>query len=132
MSTTTIARTAAIAAAVIALMALALPGLASAKGLAKTKVTINAQNATALSGTVKSKRSDCREERQLKVYMLVGQLPNPAADTEIGTATTSQNGKRFEWAVANPNAPTGLYYAYAAPVPFCKSGTSRTLSLLGK
>jgi len=132
MNNARIATVVGIAVAVIVLTAVALPGLANAAGLAKTKISINAQNASALSGTIKSKRVDCLAQRQVKVYMMVGQLPNPAADTVIGAGTAVLNGKKYEWSTANSNAPTGLYYAYAPPVPFCKSGMSRTLSLLGK
>jgi hypothetical protein len=121
----------AIAVATIALLtcaAILAPGVADAKKRRRPTLTIEV-NGGDFSGRLKHKKAICEAEREVIVFLQNGDEPDPAADTDIASDTTDEDGK---WNTGNTGANDGRYYAHAPATPDCKALTSRTVRVTGR
>jgi hypothetical protein len=105
---------------------LAIGGVAGARALGDTTVTIRAEGSDYF-GTVRSNRpARCADGRKIVLYKQKGTEQSPSSDTKIGMDTAEQQGDRYVWATGN----TGIYgkiYARAGRTESCKADTSPTI-----
>jgi hypothetical protein len=114
------------AAALVPLGSMGATG-ATAAAPAKSKLTIQTQNGD-FSGTIKSKKRKCMNDREVKVFRMVTNKKKPSIDEEVASDTASlQNGKG-RWETGNTGLRDGKrYYAYTAKKPGCKAATSKAV-----
>lgn len=94
---------------------------------ANVRVTI-AQSMTGFSGIVASRKpKTCAKERLVTVYS-VG--TGGAADTSVGSATTTKDGDTFTYSVNTIPFP-GDYYAKVKRSNSCKGDVSKTITVSG-
>jgi len=95
-----------------------------AAGRANNVVTIKAEN-TDLSGTVKSTRKACKDERKV---LLVKQKGSKGGDDDkvIASDTTELEGGVGKWSTGNTGIE-GKFYAKVKRTPQCKGATSPTV-----
>ena len=95
-----------------------------AAGRANNVVTIQAEG-TDLSGTVKSKRKACKDER--KVFLVKQKGAKGGSDDKVIASDTTelQNGVG-EWNTGNTGIE-GRFYAKIKRTPLCKAATSPTV-----
>ncbi len=108
----------ALAAVFVAVLAFAGPALSAEP--AKTTLTIRAQGLD-LSGTVRSERSRCLGNRQIKLYKV-----KPGADELVATDTSERQGNRGVWSTGNTGM-SGRFYVRTGKVPGCKGAVSKTI-----
>ena len=106
--------------------ALATAGVATARAVADTTVTIRAEGSD-YSGTVRSDRpARCADGRRIVVYKQKGDVQSPRTDDKIGMDTAELQGDRYVWSTGN----SGIYgkiYARAGRTEFCKADSSPTI-----
>jgi len=96
----------------------------TAAGRANNVVTIKAEN-TDLSGTVKSKRKVCKEDRKVLLYLQRG-ARGGSNDELFATDTTELDDGVGEWETGNLGFE-GKFYAIVKRTPQCKAAASRTV-----
>ena len=116
MTRSTKLRTALAALAVTAVGVTGLAGTAEAAHHKSTKLTITAE-AGGFHGYVKSTKSFCLADRQVRVY-------NALTGEAILMDTTEDDGS---WDTGNPGIRTGSYFARVSASPGCKAATSKTV-----
>jgi hypothetical protein len=103
--------------AAVAATAVAVTGVAgTAEAAPKAKVTITAE-AGGFHGYVKSKKTFCLADREVRVY-------NAQTGQAILMDTTSEDGS---WDTGNPGIRSGSYFARVTASPGCKAATSKTV-----
>jgi hypothetical protein len=125
MTTRTLTRT--LAASVgLATAAAVLVSAPSSQGLdrASNTVTIQAEG-TDLSGTVKSKRKACKEERKVLVVKQVGTKGGDDDVVMFNDTTELQDGVGV-WSTGNTGTP-GRFYAKIKRTELCKRAISDTV-----
>jgi len=106
--------------------ALMAAGIASARAVAETTVTIRAEG-TDYFGFVKSDRPlRCADERKIVVYKQTGEAQSPGTDTKVGMDNASLNGDRYMWSTGNSGV-YGKIYARAGRTEFCAADSSPTI-----
>lgn len=106
--------------------ALLAGGVATARAVADTTVTIKAEGSDYF-GFVKSDRPlRCADGRKVVVYKQQGDTQSPGTDTKIGTDTASLNGDRYMWSTGN-SGMYGKIYARAGRTESCKADSSPTI-----
>ena len=95
-----------------------------AAGRADNVVTIKAEG-TDLSGTVKSKRRVCKDERKVLLVKQKG-ARGGADDKVIASDTTELQNGVGEWSTGNTGIE-GKFYAKVKRTPQCKAAESRTV-----
>jgi hypothetical protein len=126
MSTRTIttrALAAAVGTATAAAVLVAAPS-SQAAPRANNTVTIKAEG-TDLSGTVKSKRRACKDERKVFLVKQKG-AKGGSNDKVIATDTTELQNGIGKWSTGNTGIE-GKFYAKVKRTPQCKAATSRTV-----
>ena len=116
-----------IALAVVACVGLVVAGIASARGAAKTRVTIRGPEGD-FHGKIFSPRTRCLGGRNVIVYKLRGNGYDPAHDKRIASDTSERVGDHGVWSVGNTGAKHGDYYALATKKAGCKRGFSKVIS----
>jgi hypothetical protein len=106
--------------------ALALGGVATARAVADTTVTIRAEGGD-YHGVVRSSRPlRCAKDRRVVLFKQKGDEQSPKTDTKVANDTASLNGDVYEWSTGN----TGVYgkmYARAGRTERCKADSSPTI-----
>jgi hypothetical protein len=106
--------------------ALLAAGVAGARAVADTTVTIRAEGSDYF-GTVRSDRpARCADGRKIVLFKQKGDTQSPGTDEKIGMDTAEQNGDRYVWSTGN----SGIYgkiYARAGRTESCKADTSPTI-----
>ena len=120
---TTRALAAAVGTATAAAVLVAAPS-SDAAGRADNVVTIKAEG-TDLSGTVKSKRRVCKDERKVLLILQRGKRGG-ANDELFATDTTELQNGVGQWSTGNTGFE-GKFYAKVKRTPQCKAAESRTV-----
>ena len=107
--------------AAVAVITLAFTDPAFSAARAKTTLTIKAEGVD-LSGTVKSEKLRCVDNRNIKLYK-----QRPGADDLIATDTSERQGNRGVWSTGNTGM-SGKFYARTGKVPGCTGATSKTIT----
>lgn len=107
--------------AAVAVITLAFTDPAFSAARAKTTLTIKAEGVD-LSGTVKSEKLRCVDNRNIKLYK-----QRPGADALIATDTSERQGNRGVWSTGNTGM-SGKFYARTGKVPGCTGSTSKTIT----
>ncbi len=121
--TTTRLLAAALGTATAAAVLVGVPA-SDAAGRADNVVTIKAEN-TDLSGTVKSKRKACKDERKVLLILQRGKRGG-ANDELFATDTTELQNGVGQWNTGNLGFE-GKFYAKIKRTPLCKGAESRTV-----
>jgi hypothetical protein len=114
--------------ALVTCAALLAPSPVDARRRKRATLTI-VVNGGDFSGRLNHRKATCEAEREVTVFRLTGDQPNPAADTEIASDTTDEDGK---WNTGNTGANNGRYYAHAPATAECKALTSQTARVTGR
>ena len=121
--TTTRLLAAALGTATAAAVLVGVPA-SDAAGRANNVVTIKAEN-TDLSGTVKSQRRVCKDERKVLLIKQKG-TKGGSDDKVIASDTTELDNGVGEWSTGNTGIE-GRFYAKVKRTPQCKAATSPTV-----
>jgi hypothetical protein len=122
--------TAALLATAAAIVPLASVGATSAGAAApaKTKLSIHTQNGD-FSGTIKSKKRKCMNNREVHVFRQLGSQRHPSTDEEVASDTSSIQNGVGRWQTGNTGLRDGKrYYAYTPSIGGCKAGISGTVT----
>lgn len=113
------------AAALAAIGALAMTGMAGARDDAETKVTI--KGGGEVFGYVKSsKPNKCADDRKVTVYKQKGGAQGGGDDIKVQSDNASLSGDKYQWSIGNPGV-TGKIFARAGKIPGCKADNSKTI-----
>jgi hypothetical protein len=108
-------------------VALSVTGVAGARSIGTTKITIHKES-DGFFGYVKSdKPNRCANGRLVTVFRLKGDTPDPKVDKVIGSDTAQANNNGYQWNTGNSgNTSKGTYYAHAKKIKgLCRAGISK-------
>jgi hypothetical protein len=89
-----------------------------------TEVTIAGQNGD-YHGRVKSNdKTNCENDRTVKVYKMLGGSPSPSTDQKIGTDTAEPDGAHASWSIGNSGYKHGKFYARVGKTDYCGADRS--------
>jgi hypothetical protein len=115
-----------VALAVCGLVAMA--GIAGARALAPTSVTIKGDNGDYF-GKVKSDKGKCLGDRKVTVYKQKGAHQHPKTDEKIGSDTSERVGDHGEWSIGNSGFKHGKFYARVSKTDICAADKSKTIDV---
>lgn len=117
----------------IAVLAITIGGLGATAGVANaadrtpTQVTIKGDDGD-FYGYVKSEdAANCADERQVTLFRMTGESPNPKLDDKIVTDTASENGGKYMWSAGNTGYKTGEFYARVKKTDECGGDFSKVV-----
>jgi len=103
--------------------AVALTGVAGARTLAKTTVTIS-YNGDGFEGKLKSPKAKCRKNRTVKVFKQKGSVQSPSTDQKLYSDISDNEGN---WDTGTSGQISGKFYARTGAIGGCKGGSSKTI-----